>query len=264
MSDQAYVMTVPAEARGDLRAAGSRWSIQRTNPQPTPTPVQQETAQAVPSIENPVALGSNALPDAKQSPEVALFAAFLQGDDHAFRTLFRAHNQRIFAYCFKLLGDEEQAQDIAQEVWEKVIDLRKEPPAVENPVGFLIRIARNKCLDVIKLRKSHLSLSDLDDHHHPSSEEHERSEEEELVLRALDRLPIEQKEVLVLNMYSGYRFDEIAEMLGKSPDAIWARASRGRAQLRKIILESMSGKSLSNRYTNARKNGRTSGKEQTA
>jgi DNA-directed RNA polymerase specialized sigma24 family protein len=60
---------------------------------------------------------------------------------------------------------------------------------------------------------------------------------EELALTALDALPFETREILVLNLYAGYRFDEIAAMLGKSPDAIWARASRGRAQLRTIIAE---------------------------
>lgn len=209
---------------------------------------------------DPVAAGS-------ASPEAILFKDFLAGDDAAFTQLFKAHNQRIFAYCYKMLGSEEQAQDVAQEVWEKVIDLRKEPPLVENPVGFLMRITRNKCLDVIKLRKNNSSLSDLDDHQHPYEEERETSDEEEIVLRALEKLPAEQREVLVLNIYSGYRFDEIAEMLGKSPDAIWARASRGRAALRKMVMEAMSGKGLSNRYRDTGKTAARSaakGKEEVA
>jgi RNA polymerase sigma-70 factor, ECF subfamily len=205
---------------------------------------------------------------AGSSPEAILFKDFLAGDDQAFTKLFKAHNQRIFAYCYKMLGAEEQAQDLAQEVWEKVIELRNDPPVVENPVGFLMRITRNKCLDVIKLRKNHSSLSDLDDHQHPFEEEHEGSAEEDIVMGALDKLPPEQKEVLVLNIYNGYRFDEIAEMLGKSPDAIWARASRGRAALRKMVMEAMSGQGLSNRYKDTAKSGKPAkagknGKEET-
>ena len=37
-------------------------------------------------------------------------------------------------------------------------------------------------------------------------------------------------------MYSGYTFEEIASMLGKSPDAIWARASRARKKLRELVV----------------------------
>ena len=55
---------------------------------------------------------------------------------------------------------------------------------------------------------------------------------EELVNSSLDTLKFEDKELLVLNMYCGYRFDEIATMMGMSPNAIWTRASRARAQLR--------------------------------
>ncbi|HET6513455.1 MAG TPA: sigma-70 family RNA polymerase sigma factor [Candidatus Kapabacteria bacterium] len=269
MSEQAYVMTIPAEAAltgrfwqgasngGAVRKAVEEKSHRQSKARPDGRPeivtkeeLQSETDVnansaehlATPSIAaDPVAAGP-------ASPEAILFKDFLSGDDAAFTKLFKAHNQRIFAYCYKMLGSEEQAQDVAQEVWEKVIDLRKEPPLVENPVGFLMRITRNKCLDVIKLRKNNSSLSDLDDHQHPFEEERETSDEEEIVLRALEKLPDEQREVLVLNIYSGYRFDEIAEMLGKSPDAIWARASRGRAALRKMVLEAMSGKGLSNRY----------------
>jgi RNA polymerase sigma-70 factor, ECF subfamily len=275
MSEQAYVMTIPAEAAltgrfwqgasngGAVRKAVEEKSHRQSKARPegrpeivtkeellTETNVSASSAEhlATPAIAvNEVAAGS-------ASPEAILFKDFLSGDDAAFTKLFKAHNQRIFAYCYKMLGSEEQAQDVAQEVWEKVIDLRKEPPLVENPVGFLMRITRNKCLDVIKLRKNNSSLSDLDDHQHPFEEERESSDEEEIVLRALERLPDEQREVLVLNIYSGYRFDEIAEMLGKSPDAIWARASRGRAALRKMVLEAMSGKGLSNRYKDTGKN----------
>jgi RNA polymerase sigma-70 factor (ECF subfamily) len=275
MSEQAYVMTIPAESAltgrfwqgasngGAVRQAveekGHRQSKARPEGRPeivTKEEILTETNVSAASAEHLAtpAIADNAVAAGSASPEAILFKDFLSGDDAAFTTLFKAHNQRIFAYCYKMLGSEEQAQDVAQEVWEKVIDLRKEPPLVENPVGFLMRITRNKCLDVIKLRKNNSSLSDLDDHQHPFEEERETSDEEEIVLRALERLPDEQREVLVLNIYSGYRFDEIAEMLGKSPDAIWARASRGRAALRKMVLEAMSGKGLSNRYKDTGKN----------
>jgi DNA-directed RNA polymerase specialized sigma24 family protein len=60
---------------------------------------------------------------------------------------------------------------------------------------------------------------------------------EELAVAALQELPFNHREVLVLNIYCGYSFEEIATMLGKSPEAIWTRASRARSQLRKLIHE---------------------------
>lgn len=293
MSEQAYVIAVPQESGLSARLWGAgpkEASATKSQGQAAPADKHHRTNAVKPGAMQAKTMGafspgpSNSITESgllaetgastegvapvaagSSSPEALLFREFLAGSDQAFTQLFKAHNQRIFAYCYKMLGSEEQAQDVAQEVWEKVIELRNDPPEVENPVGFLMRITRNKCLDVIKLRKNHSSLSDLDDHQHPFEEEHEGSAEEDIVLRALEQLPPDQKEVLVLNIYSGYRFDEIAEMLGKSPDAIWARASRGRATLRKIVMEAMSGNGLSNRYKDTGKNAsksRKNGKEE--
>lgn len=263
--DQAYVLAMtPSHSNPPSTGARDSWNKATASRPMEPLTLQSEIDQNGTAGGQrgtlPISAASNELTDLNS--DVALFARFLAGDDTAFKTLFTAHNQRIFVYCCKLLSNQEQAQDVTQEVWEKMIELRLDPPSIENPVGFLIRVARNKCLDIIKLKKEHLSLSELDDRKHPSEELHDRSEEEEIVLQALKKLPEEQREVLVLNMYSGYRFDEIAEMLGKSPDAIWARASRGRAQLRKLVLAAMSGRSMSNRYTNTGKRTGTAQKEQ--
>jgi DNA-directed RNA polymerase specialized sigma24 family protein len=71
-----------------------------------------------------------------------------------------------------------------------------------------------------------------------------------MVLASLDELSFDHREVLILNIYCGYRFDEIAAMMGKSPDAIWARASRARAQLRKAVRAMIDGKPGSQRNDN--------------
>jgi RNA polymerase sigma-70 factor, ECF subfamily len=165
----------------------------------------------------------------------ALFNRFLRGEDDAFLGLFRRHNRRVFTYCLKIVGGREQAEDIAQETWERIIALRTQPYSVRNPIGFLLRIARNLCLDHLKTRKHHLALDNLSESSHPVHSTGEHSTLEELVLTALHRLSFKYREVLILNTYCGYQFEEIAEMLGKSPEAIWARASRARAELRTIV-----------------------------
>ena len=165
----------------------------------------------------------------------ALFDRFLRGEDDAFLALFRRHNRRVFTYCLKIVGGREQAEDIAQETWERIIALRKQPYHVRNPIGFLLRVARNLCLDHLKTRKRHLALDSLSESAHPLHSSGEPSTREELVLSALHRLPFKYREVLILHTYCGYQFEEIAGMLGKSPEAIWARASRARAELRTTV-----------------------------
>jgi RNA polymerase sigma-70 factor (ECF subfamily) len=172
--------------------------------------------------------------------DAALFERFLNGEDEAFVTLFRRHNRRLFTYAAKILGSHEQAEDITQELWERVIQIRSNPQQIHNPAGFFVRMARNLCLDHLKRDRRTVRLDDADDSPHRVATT-ELTEMEEIAVAALDGLPFESREVLVLNLYCGYRFDEIATMLGKSPDAVWARASRARAQLRKIVAAEMEG-----------------------
>ena len=164
-----------------------------------------------------------------------LLARFIDGDDAAFLELFRRYNPRLILYAMKILGDRVRAEDVAQEAWERVIALRRSRQQLRSPMGFLLRVARNLCIDAMRARRHHATLDDVNEGAHPNSSSDELSELEQLALDSLEQLPFEQREVLVLNYYCGYRFEEIATMLGRSPDAIWARASRGRARLRQIV-----------------------------
>ncbi len=167
--------------------------------------------------------------------DVLLFARFLDGDDAAMMDLYDRHSNRIYLYCLKILGNEQHAEDVTQELWERIIKLRQNPQEVRNPKGLLLKIARNLCLNHIKAQRRHSDLNELTDSDHPASYPRELSHLEEIVVLSLPKLPFAQREVLILNAYSGYRFDEIAEMLGESVGAVRMRASRARGHLGKII-----------------------------
>lgn len=168
--------------------------------------------------------------------DALLLDRYFAGDTAALVELYDRHNRRLYIYCLKLLGSQEQAEDLTQEVWERIARLRSKPQHILNPVGFLLRIARNLCFNQLKARKRYTPLDTLNDSAHPSYSTHEPSELEDLVVTALAEIPPDYREVLVLNLYCGYRLDEIAVMLGKSPDAIRKRASRARIQLRNLVM----------------------------
>jgi RNA polymerase sigma-70 factor (ECF subfamily) len=170
------------------------------------------------------------------SDDSLLLDRFFAGENSALVELYDRHNQRLYVYCLKLVGSPEQAEDLTQELWERVARLRSKPQKIVNPTGFFLTIARNLCFNHLKARKR---FSPLDDQ--PESLEHahvtqEQSEMEELVVAALAEIPDDYREVLVLNLYCGYRLEEIATMLNKTPDAIRKRASRARMQLRTIVM----------------------------
>lgn len=174
--------------------------------------------------------------------EAALFLRHLGGDHDALMELFERYNESLWLYCARLLGDEEQANDIVQALWEKIILLRtKETVPPEKPASYLFSAARNLCLNHFRSQKGLASIDDLAESDHPRQELQEPSHLEELVAIALTKLPEGQREVLALNAYSGYGFDEIADLLGKPVGAIHTTAWRARKRLGQILAKLMKG-----------------------
>jgi RNA polymerase sigma-70 factor (ECF subfamily) len=170
----------------------------------------------------------------------------LAGNDAAFAELYRDLNPRLSAYCHKLSSS--NADDLMQELWERVIAMRapalkKRKLEVINPSAFLFRMLKNLAIDHYRgnrtMQGTVVSIEETASTEAFDFAERERasSDIESIVLDALEKLPSDDREVLLLNIYSGYSFGEIAEMVGASTDAIWQRASRARVKLRKIVTE---------------------------
>ena len=170
--------------------------------------------------------------------DVTLFRRYMAGDNDAFAALFDRHHHRLYLYCVKFTRDADLAADITQELWERVIRMRAEPREVYNPGGLFLRMARNLCLNDMKRARRFSAIDTLPEQEHPAQRSHaDRPELEEAIEIGLARLSPEHREVLVLNAYCGYKFEEIATMMGKRPEAIWMRASRARARLRAEVIE---------------------------
>ncbi len=174
--------------------------------------------------------------DASLANDYQLFTRFFGGEDAVLMELFDRHTHRLYMFCLKFLGDRAGAEDLIQDIWEKVIRMRVEgKPVPDNPIGYMITMVRNMSLNRIRDRRPHTSLEDIAELEHPSASVAELSYNEELVVAALPHLTDAYREVLVLNAYSGYRFDEIAEMFGEPVGAVRTRAWRARSQLARII-----------------------------
>ncbi len=168
--------------------------------------------------------------------DAVLFARFQSGDDEAFLALFDRHANRIGRYCYRMIGERDSARDVAQDVWEKLVKLRSEADyQLQNPLGLLYRIARNLSLNHIRSQRDHIPLDALAEESHPQIEMSERSRLEEMAILALQKLPLAQREILILHSYSGYTFEEIGQMIGENHGAVRTKAWRARQQLKRMI-----------------------------
>ena len=174
--------------------------------------------------------------------EAYRFTRFIGGESAVLVELFDRHDRRLFRYCLRLVGDRERAEDIMQDLWERVIRLCVAGRVhSDDPAGLLWTMARNLCLDDVRRVRRHLPLDELPEASHPSTVIPEPTRLEELLRLALARLSEPQRQVLLLHTQAGYRFEEIAEMLGEAVGAIKTRAWRARANLRLIISDLLGG-----------------------
>src|SRR4029079_19510768 len=96
-------------------------------------------------------------------------------------------------------------------------------------------ITRNLCLDKIRSVKELVSIVEIPENDHPHSPISEQTDLEEIVKAGLEKLSVDDRELLVMHTYLGYAYEEIAKMQSKNPQAIWTKASRSRAKLREFF-----------------------------
>ena len=178
-----------------------------------------------------------------------LLAAFQQGDAGAFERLLRRHRAPLYTFLLRMLGDREQAEDLAQETFVRVI---KGAAAWEHRARFqtwLYAIARNLCVDRArrdKFRRMDSADAPLDedgptilDRAASDAPGPDRAVESErlrpLLARALLALPAEQREVFILREQAGLPFKEIATLVGANENTVKSRMRYALEGLRKAL-----------------------------
>ena len=136
-----------------------------------------------------------------------------------------AHGDRLFRLCFVLLGSSADAEDAVQETLLKYLQSAPIFETAEHEKAWLLRVAANHCRDVYRRRTRHpqTSLEELD-LAAPGTESRE-------LLDALMTLPEKFRVVLVLHYVEGYRVEEVAKIIGRTPSAVKMRLQKGRRLL---------------------------------
>jgi RNA polymerase sigma-70 factor (ECF subfamily) len=166
--------------------------------------------------------------------DAALIERYLAGDVGAFEELMRAHEDRVFAVCLRMLRDREAALDAAQETFITVF--RK----VDRFAGhsafstWLYRVAVNTCYDQSR-RRTRRQTSPLpegrDPVDHQAVSELEAVELRPDVERALAALPAEFRAAVVLADLEGLDLQTTADILGVPIGTVKSRVFRGRRLL---------------------------------
>jgi len=163
-----------------------------------------------------------------------IISRVLAGDTSAFAALVRRYQNAVLCFCRNMIRDSHEAEDLAQDVFVAAYgNLRSYDAARCKLPTWLLTIARNKCLNLIKKRRPR-PMADLPPAASPRTP-HDCLEGKELIEhldRALDALPEDQKTAFVLAEMVGLSADEAAAVEGVPPGTFRSRLSRAKAALR--------------------------------
>lgn len=170
----------------------------------------------------------------------------LAGDGAAWEELVRAHTRRVYAICYRFTGSEADAQDLTQEVFLRVFrSLGSFRSAAGSFTVWLTRLTRNLLIDHYRRTKADRATGSIEDRLLSLPEDSALSgrtegmlagrEASELLQGALQKLPPELRETVILRDLEELPYREIAGVLEIPEGTVKSRLNRGRAELARIL-----------------------------
>jgi len=207
------------------------------SPTKPPVPPPPET---VAEDFKPVALG--------RASDEDLMRRTQQGDKQAFSLLYERYSNSVLSYLYRMLGNVEDVESIGQEVFLRAFRFA---PTYRYPQKFstwLFTITRNLAINQSRRRKrspirniTELNLDGVDISGDPyqvaarATDDLEKQEEIARVLKALEHLPTDQKEVIVLGVFQDLSYAEMEEITGTKAVTLRSRMFHGLKRLARSI-----------------------------
>jgi len=180
-----------------------------------------------------------------------LMSRYAGGDEKAFEAVYRRHRAGLRRFFARQCGSEATAQELAQEVWFRVIRAVQDGNySADGRFGpYLYRIARNHLIDWYRKTGSYREI-EIDETTETETESAmlessgARNPEQELgdkqalqnVLSAIEDLPEEQRTALMMYLESDMSYEEIAEATGSNRETVKSRLRYARQTLRERVL----------------------------
>ena len=181
-----------------------------------------------------------------------LIKAFVNGDDAAFADLVRSYRKKIYSVAYQMLGNHLDADEVVQETFVRIYNKRSTLKDVSNFSSFLIRVAVNYAIDIIRKRKIHGEITSepsdlpgdiqiyLASRVETPSDAYRNKQLMQEIERALHQLPPRQKITAILHDIEGYSKSEIAQILECPEATVRSNLHIARSKLKKILKNRLS------------------------
>jgi len=170
--------------------------------------------------------------------DVDLLAGIVSRDKSAFGILYNRYSQLVYNLGNKIVKDHDYAGEVLQsvffQIWNKAETYNRNKGAVST---WIINITRNKSIDILRKTKKQKLNVDLDLDNLESDTNYdfsisERAEQKDIILKAMESISPEQKEIIELIYFEGYTFKEASEILDIPLGTAKTRIHLGIAKLR--------------------------------
>lgn len=163
-------------------------------------------------------------------------------NDADFRKIYEAAMQLIYRISYRIVNDEEAAEDIAHDSLIKAHEKQLVFPTINDAKFWLIRVAKNASLNYVKRKgreRNAYQKALYEDHRKMTSGETDllKAETAKKAREALAKLPEKLRTVLILREYGDLNYKEIGKTLGITEGNVKVRVFRAREQLMKILGE---------------------------
>lgn len=174
-----------------------------------------------------------------------LMLSYRDGDSDAFNELYRRHRVALYRFINNSCKTEAAASELFQDVWTSVINARQTYEGAAPFNAWLYRIARNKLTDYYRANKIQQQTTTLNEESDTSvaqlqvplqpDELAELANKSDVLHSALNTLPTEQRDAMLLKHVAGFTLEEIATQFEENTETIKSRLRYATAKLRKQL-----------------------------
>ncbi len=177
-----------------------------------------------------------------------LIIAYLRGDDKAMEIIFMKFRTQVFNYALRLLLNRADAEDVTADAFLAIFSRKYTYQPEVKFVTWLYTVVRNACIDRMRRRKRNISLTawksgaeedagqvDIIDETALPTQSLEQSEQAKQVRSAIDKLPADQKEAIILREYHAMDYQQISQVMNCSLSKVKILIFRARENLRKEL-----------------------------
>lgn len=161
-----------------------------------------------------------------------------QGNQQAFSQIVKLNQQKVFRYCYSMLTNHQDAEDIVQDTFIKAYNHLHRYRSEDNFFGWLVTIAHRLCLN--KLRRNTLTfglINKLTIEQHTTSEQFSSKYDEqknEEIFFLLNKLKPKARAIVILKVIQGLSYDEISGILHDNPANLRKQFERTKKRLQKF------------------------------